>query len=1494
MHGLHLSDRKLIEAEVEQWVTRVQTVSDKTHDELEHDGRAKKDCFCGWLPNLKEHYRLGREARRTVLDIQALISKSHFPKVYYENAPPGYVTGTSDVNTSAGDQGNNIFESRASFLEKIMDALNDEKFKVIGVYGHGGVGKTTLLEEVKKKSEKGLFGMIAKAKASQTQDLKKIQDDIAYAFRLNLKDEPSEEGRRDRLFQKIQSPTKAVGIPLGDESSRCKLLLTSRIEDVLKKEMCADETFHLKGLEDGKAFRLFEKTVGDRLRNDEELKAIAIQLVKKLAGLPLSIISVARTLKDSSAYAWRNASIKIDMSKVETIVKLSYDHLKSEGTKSLFLICGLIGRTIQVETLLVLGMDDTRFKDRLNVMLAKFRSACLLLDDGDDKENLTIHDLYSEVTIHYLYSEVVTSTPITVDVSRDRLDKLMTCRFADLKILMLSQTKGWYWMPEHQPDLGDCSGLLDFTFMKELRVLYFCNMHITSIPSLIRILGNLQSLYLDQCDVEDVAILVKLKALQILSFTGSTISRLPKEIGELTNLRSLNLSNCYKLEIIESSVLKSLIKLEELHMKESFDQWMGKDEMPSEFCNVTLAEFKSLRKIASLEISIPNPTILLEDADLPFENMIRFWINIGNARGREFEGLRTMMLELRGNDGILSKEWVKKILHKTQYLHLDGLREFKENAHDPSVKYIASSSNGAFSILESLFLVNLINLEKICHGHIVGESLSKLKAVTVENCKQLKYLWCLSQIPKLGRLEEIKVRECDSMRAIFTIDARKDIVLVDDRVKFPYVRRLDLVKLPNMTAFCIEAEMTSKGAPVSRINSAMVVDEEGGDEGIELVTTTSELQDTYSIPYLIESCFDLLHSFPSTIIERLCNLKSVKVNNCPSLKSLFDCGSLDSNTGQTRVLLPELGSINVQSCPSLESLFNCGSHYSNAEHKIVLLPKLEEVSVSGVERLRHVVMSDSRTVLGFPSLKTVNVENCSNLRYLFPNHTATTLGKLEKLKITKCKQTKEVIPEKEVGRSEAEVMSFPCLSELTLKELDKLIDFSSRSCSYDFASLEDLKIMGCHNFRAFIRNPTSVERQKLEIEGAQCKELWNNQIPNDSFCKLEFLELNHCANLLHIAQSHMSKRLQHCLKEVRVTSCHSIETIFEGDGVDTGSGKLRKLVLSHLDNLTHIWQCNGLSISTTITFFVFTNLKLFDLPKFRSILPQKYAERCPSLHLWSKLSCGTKSDQFPVKTIETIIKCHNLNFGCIIVSFPNLEELEIEGAQCKELWNSQIPTNSFLKLRSFELKNCDNLQSIDPSHLWRRLQHCLKVLEVESCRSIQIIYEGDETNAEGGILKRLILCDLENLRHIWQSDGLPNVPFPNLGSVHVVRCPHLKMLFTTFTTKFLEQMEVLVVESCEDMEQIAGHEISEEVIHTTITFSKLTHLGLIKLPNFRSFLPDKYSRKDFPFLKYSSVESCKAEPDQALGGFWEAPEDYRRRKRGRQKFFTLRHTSIAG
>ncbi|KAI6678772.1 hypothetical protein NL676_039568, partial [Syzygium grande] len=108
------------------------------------------------------------------------------------------------------------------------------------------------------------------------------------------------------------------------------------------------------------------------------------------------------------------------------------------------------------------------------------------------------------------------------------------------------------------------------------------------------------------------------------------------------------------------------------------------------------------------------------------------------------------------------------------------------------------------------------------------------------------------------------------------------------------------------------------------------------------------------------------------------------------------------------------------------------------------------------------------------------------------------------------------------------------------------------------------------------------------------------------------------------------------------------------------------------------------------------------------------------------------------------------------VTFPDIRHMEIEGAQCKELWNNQIPIHSFCKLEFLRLEHRDNLLCIVPSHLWNRLQRCLKILEVISCRSIEIIYESDGTDTKSGKLSRLILHDLENLRQIWLFDGLPN------------------------------------------------------------------------------------------------------------------------------------------
>ncbi|KAF8018194.1 hypothetical protein BT93_H3175 [Corymbia citriodora subsp. variegata] len=249
---------KRIEANVEKWMKEVDAGITNARKILENDGIAKTACFYGWLPNPKARYRLGKEASRTVKDIRALAVQGRFDKVDYENPPPGLVRGAPGANSSAGDGGNFITNSRVSIFQDIMEALDDEKLKVIGIYGPGGVGKTTLLKKVEKtlKKKGRPFEMIVKVELSRTPDLINIQGQIADALNLSVKDKETQQGRRDLPLQKLQSNPnekvlimlddlweelnlEAVGIPSGDTSGKCKLLLTSRFLDVLGK-MLAD------------------------------------------------------------------------------------------------------------------------------------------------------------------------------------------------------------------------------------------------------------------------------------------------------------------------------------------------------------------------------------------------------------------------------------------------------------------------------------------------------------------------------------------------------------------------------------------------------------------------------------------------------------------------------------------------------------------------------------------------------------------------------------------------------------------------------------------------------------------------------------------------------------------------------------------------------------------------------------------------------------------------------------------------------------------------------------------------------------------------------------------------------------------------------------------------------------------------------------------------------------------------------------------------------
>nr|UBY07545.1 NBS-LRR disease resistance protein [Dasypyrum villosum] len=247
---------------------------------------------------------------------------------------------------------------RDDLAKWVMEDENKHGRKVLSIVGFGGLGKTTLANEVYRKIQ-GHFDCHALVSVSQKPDTKKIIKDVisqvSYSdeFKKDIEiwDEKKSISKLRELLQEKRYLViiddiwsivawNAISCAFPENSCSSRIVATTRIIEVASS-CCPgpdDQIYEMKPLSDLHSERLFLRRIfGSENCCPDMLTEVSNTILKKCGGLPLAIISISGLLANRPRVKeeWEKVkrSIGSDLNKsqslkgMENILSLSYNDL---------------------------------------------------------------------------------------------------------------------------------------------------------------------------------------------------------------------------------------------------------------------------------------------------------------------------------------------------------------------------------------------------------------------------------------------------------------------------------------------------------------------------------------------------------------------------------------------------------------------------------------------------------------------------------------------------------------------------------------------------------------------------------------------------------------------------------------------------------------------------------------------------------------------------------------------------------------------------------------------------------------------------------------------------------------------------------------------------------------------------------------------------------------------------------------------------------------
>ncbi|KAJ4800519.1 Disease resistance protein RPS2 [Rhynchospora pubera] len=721
-----------VNPQVQLWLSRVEEIiNDKTLEE-EYNKLARCGFLCSCTPNFPRRRKVGKKITKYLGHVNDLIDNGkNFADVGVD-LPVDPVDSIPIAKTFGME----------TMLEQLNKYFEDKERCIIGVWGQGGVGKTTLLTIFNNQlngSKDFHVVILIDVSNSEMLDVRAMQRTITERLGLPWVDTETEDTRARLLMKALarkrfvillddvrkEFHLEDIGILLPDTVNGSKIIMASREQDVCIEMGAQQSLIKMQLLGAQASWNLFFSNLSTDARRSIEssysIKRQAEAITKSCQGLPLALNVTSRAMAGlKSLNDWRDATSAISMDLIEIggveeifqRMKYSYDKLDST-TKKCFLYCTLfpeyssIRKEQLVDYWIAEGFIPQNQRWKGNVMIInKLKSACLL-QETNSGQKVRLHNIIrhfgqwlanQESNFLVQSGQKVESVPEIEQWNGPQRISLMS---NDIKNISLSPncTNLETLLLQNNPNLKSL-GPKFFKSMINLRVLDLSNTGIKELP---------------ECDA--------LCQLHYLNLSQTPIIKLPKKFWVLKELRYLDLSLTDALEETYDNCSK-LLKLRVLNLFRS---------------HYGIREISNLNLDTLKELNFLGITICTEDV-------------LKKLKKTDPLAKSTYRLSLTNCPRMRS-------VHVTDFNQMEHLQELYIESCPKLSELVMDQDKGGVSNLEVLTLRELPSLDNI----LVQSSahyFRRLRELTIYECHKLQNI---NWVARLESLEKLVVSSCNGM-----------------------------------------------------------------------------------------------------------------------------------------------------------------------------------------------------------------------------------------------------------------------------------------------------------------------------------------------------------------------------------------------------------------------------------------------------------------------------------------------------------------------------------------------------------------------------------------------------------------------------------------------------------------------------------------------------------------------------------------------------------